>query len=285
MAVDAKLIKDLRDRTGMGFADCKKALESSNGNLEEAEMFLRKKGLDKAAKKADRATGQGVVRVAVKGDKGVLLEVQCEQEPTTKNERFEEFVKKVSEVAFGVDGLSAEKLLAASAGDGQTVADLQKALIGVIGENVVVKKAAAISAPAGGILGQYTHFNNKAAAICALKLDGAAASAMQAIANDVCMHAVAARPVALDRAGVPADMVAKEKEVFQEEVNKKPEQMREKIMEGKLGKFYGEKCLLEQVFVKDPDGKLTVAKAVEAEAKKAGGKAEIVGYVRMELGL
>ena len=285
MAVDAKMIKDLRDKTGMGFADCKKALETANGNLEEAEMFLRKKGLDKAAKKAERATGQGVVRIAVKGDKAVILEVQCEQEPTTKNERYEEFVKAVCEIAFTVDGLTAEKLLEAKGADGQSVADKQKALIGVIGENVVVKKAAALTAPAGGILGQYTHFNNKAAALCALKLDGAAAAAMQTIANDVCMHAVAARPIALDRSGVPADLVNKEKEVFQEEVNKKPENIREKIMEGKLGKFYGEKCLLEQIFVKDPDGKLTVSKAVEAEAKKAGGKAEICGYVRMELGL
>ena len=284
MAVDAKMIKDLRDKTGMGFADCKKALETSNGNLEEAEMFLRKKGLDKAAKKAERATGQGVVRIAVKGDKAVMLEVQCEQEPTIKNERFVEFVNKVCEIAFTVDGLTIEKLLAA--GGDQTVADLQKALIGVIGENVVVKKAAAITAPAGGVLGQYTHFNSKAAAVCALKVEGISpVSGLEPFANDICMHAVACRPISLDRAGVPADLVAKEREVFQEEVNRKPEAIREKIMEGKLGKFYSEKCLLEQIFVKDPDGKLSVEKALQAEAKKLGGTATIAGCIRMELGL
>lgn len=281
---DAKLIKDLREMTGMGFADCKKALQDAGGKLEDAEMILRKKGLDKAAKKADRATGQGVISITVRGLQAVILEVQCEQEPTTNNERFQEFVKAAIEVAFTIADLNAEKLLAAKSGS-ETLFDKQKALIGVIGENVVLKKATTITAPSGGLIGFYTHFNKKAGAVCAVKLDGAAAEKMQAIANDVCMHGVAARPISLDRKNVPANLVEKEKEVFMEEIKNKPANMQEKILEGKLGKFYAEKCLLEQIFIKDPDGKLSIQKAVAEAAKTAGGNAEIVAFTRMELGL
>ncbi|GHV22452.1 elongation factor Ts [Planctomycetales bacterium] len=280
---DANLLKELREKTGMGFADCKKALAEANGDLDAAEMILRKKGLDKAAKKADRATGQGVIAIATKFPKAVIIEVQCEQDPTTQNERFQEFVAQALDAALALNEVNAENLLNATSG-GKTLAEKVKELIGVIGENVVLKKAAALTAPDGGVIGQYTHFNKKAGAICAMKIGGGDGAALQTAANDVCMHAVAARPLALNRAGIPANIVAKEKEVFAEEVKNKPENIREKILEGKLGSFYGEKCLLEQVFVKAADGKTKVQDFVAQEAKTAGVSAELVDFQRLELG-
>ncbi len=284
MAIDAKMIKELREITGMGITDCKKALTDANGNMEEAEMILRKKGLDKAAKKADRATGEGVINIEIRDNVAVILEIQCEQEPTTNNERFQALVKEATAAAFTSGAKSAEELTQVEVG-GEKIEDKVKALIGVIGENVVVKKLGRIEAPAGAVLGSYSHFNNKSGAICLIKFDGCDAGALQTAANDVCMHAVAVRPVALNRGGVPADMVAKEKEVFMEEVKNKPENIQDKILEGKLSKFFGEKCLTEQLFVKDPDGKLTVSAMVEKAAKDAGGsKAEVVEFARFELG-
>ena len=282
--ITATMIKELRELTGMGMSDCKKALVDANGIVEEAEMILRKKGLDKAAKKADRATGEGLVSVREKDGVVICLQVECEQEPTTKNERFLALVDKIFDAAFASGAKSIEELLAAPTEEG-TVADSITAVIGVIGENVVVKNIAAFVIPENGAFGAYSHFNGKSGAICMLEVDGITVdSDFTAAANDVCMHAVATRPVALNRSGVPEELVNKEKEVFLEEVKNKPENIQEKILEGKLSKFYGEKCLEEQVFVKDPEGKQTVGEMINAAAKKLGGSAKIVDFARLELG-
>ena len=282
--ITAAMIKELREATGMGMSDCKKALVDSAGNIEEAEMILRKKGLDKAAKKADRATGEGVVSIREEDGAVVCIQVECEQEPTTKNERFLALVDKIFAAAFASKAATAEELNAASTDEG-TVADSVKAVIGVIGENVVVKNIARLEVPAGGVYGGYAHFNGKSASICTVALNGAEADeAFKVAANDICMHAVAARPAALNREGVPNDLVAKEKEVFLEEIKNKPENIQDKILEGKLGKFYGEKCLEEQIFVKDPEGKMTVNAMIADAAKKLGGTAKIIDFARLELG-
>ena len=150
--IDAKMIKDLREITGMGFTDCKKALVDANGSMEEAEMILRKKGLDKAAKKADRATGEGVISIVVRDNVAVLLQIECEQETPTNNDRFKEVLAATVEAAFASGAQSVEDMLKASVG-GQTIAEKIQALIGVIGENVVVKKLSRVVAPAGGVIG------------------------------------------------------------------------------------------------------------------------------------
>ena len=282
--ITAKMIKELRELTGMGMSDCKKALVESAGNVEDAEMILRKKGLDKAAKKADRATGQGLVTVREKDGVVICLQIECEQEPTTKNERFLALIDKAFDAAFASGATTAEELLAASTEDG-TLADSVQALIGVIGENVVVKNIACFKVPENGTYGAYSHFNGKSGAICVIEIDGATADdAFKSAANDICMHAVATRPVALNRDGVPEDLVSKEKEVFMEEIKDKPEKIQGKILEGKLSKFYGEKCLEEQIFVKDPDGKQTVGAMIAEAAKKIGGNAKIIDFARLELG-
>ncbi len=282
--ITAKMIKDLREMTGMGMSDCKKALVDAGGNVEEAEMILRKKGLDKAAKKADRATGEGLVSVREKDGVVICLQVECEQEPTTKNERFLALVDKVYDAAFASGAKTIEELLAAPTEEG-TVADSVQAVIGVIGENVVVKNIASFVVPENAIYGAYSHFNGKSASVCVIEIDGVSVDdVFQAAANDVCMHAVATRPVALDRSGVPTDLVNKEKEVFLEEIKNKPDNIKEKILEGKMSKFYSDKCLEEQIFVKDPDGKQTVGEMISAAAKKLGGAAKIIDFARLELG-
>ena len=287
MAIDLKLITKLREATGMGISNCKKALEENNGDFEAAEMTLRKQGLDKAAKKADRPTGQGVVAVRVDGLRAAIIELACEQEPTTGNERFVQLVDALLTLALEKNTADAQELLAAKNAAGATAQELVTNLIAVVGENVQLRKATVVAAPAGGLIGQYTHFNKKAGAVVALALQGASAAdaELKIAADDCCMHAVAARPIAFTRDAVPADVIAKEREVFLEEAKSKPENMREKIVEGKLSKFYADKVLPEQLFVKDPTGKTTVKQMLEATAKQAGGTASIVAFARFELGL
>lgn len=285
-AIDAKMIMALREKTGMGMSDCKKALVDANGSIDDAEMILRKKGLDKAAKKAERATGEGVIVIESRPAEGfvIALEVGCEQEPTTGNDRFQAFVDTCISAALGSDATNAAALLSVDVG-GEKVADKLQALIGVLGENVQVKRLVRITVPQNALLGRYVHFNKKAGAVCVIELTGCSATpALETVANDVCMHAVALRPAALNRSGIPADVIEKEKEVAREQVKDKPEAIQEKILAGKLDKFYAEKCLMEQVFVKDPEGKKTIAQVVADAAKDAGGTATITEFCRMELG-
>ncbi|MDR1520517.1 MAG: translation elongation factor Ts [Planctomycetota bacterium] len=286
MAIDAKQIKELREKTGMGISQCKKALEEAGGNMDEAEMILRKQGIDKAAKKADRPTGQGVVAIRIEGPAAAMIELACEQEPTAGNERFVGLVKLALDLCLAGKLRSAEAVIQAKTPEG-TFADSAKAVIGVVGENIILKKAICVEAPAGGLIGAYAHFNKKAGALIALSLEGAdpAAPALKTAANEIAMHAVAARPLAWNRKGIPAETVAKEKEVFLEGVKNSPEQLREKILAGKLQKFYADKVLVEQIFVKDPDGKATVQQTLDNAAKSAGGKAKIADFARFELGL
>lgn len=285
-AIDAKMIKELRDKTGMGITDCKKALEEAQGDVAQAEMLLRKRQTEKAIKKADRPTGEGVIAIKIDGDKAAMVEVACEQEPTKNNERFVSFVDGVMDAALASSAKDAEMLLAAKFG-AETVQDALTALAGTVGENVQVKRALVVDAPSGGMIGTYAHFNKKAGAMICVELDGADAgnAELQQAANDVCMHAVAMRPVALNRSDVPADLVEKEKEVFRDQIKDKPENIQDKILEGKLGKFYSEKCLLEQIFAKDPEGKMTVQQVIDNAAKAAGGKATITSFARFELGV
>ncbi|MBN2713915.1 MAG: translation elongation factor Ts [Planctomycetes bacterium] len=286
MAVDAKMIKELRDKTGMGINDCKNALVEANGDIEQAELNLRKRQKEKAIKKADRPTGEGVIVIKVDGNAAIIAEVACEQEPTKNNDLFKAFVEKVIATGACSGAKNLDEILAADCGEG-TIQEALTTLAGTVGENVQLKRFERVEAPAGGIVGAYAHFNQKAGAVVSLSLDGADAgnADLKTLANDICMHAVACRPVAVDRSGVPADLIAKEREVFLDQVKDKPEQIQEKILEGKLGKFYSERCLVEQIFVKDPDGANTVQQMIDNIAKAAGGTAKVVGYARYELGL
>ena len=285
---DLKLIQALRDKTGMGVAACKKALAESGGDLEKAELTLRKMGADKAAKKADRPTGQGVVAIKAvpSGKCAAMVEVACEQEPTTQNERFLHFVAAALDATLACRPRDVAGVLSSQV-SGKTLQEMLTDLIAVASENIVLRRVAFLEAPADGIIGQYVHFNRKIGCLCAVRLEGIAATdeKLRAAANDICMHAAAARPLALDRRSIPAKILETEKDVYREEVKNRPANIQEKILEGKLVKFYQQNCLLEQIFVKDPEQKTTVKQFLEQAAAAAGGKAELVSFVRFELGV
>lgn len=281
--VTALMVKELRQKTGGGIALCKEALVECDGNFEEAEMFIRKKDKDKAAKRSERATGEGIIfcKTSADGTVGTMVEIACETDFVAKNEKFvalgEDILNSVSETA---DFTNLNELKIST---GKTISEAMEEAVAVIGENMRFKGAARIKAPEGGKVYGYKHFNQKAASFAALALDGVAADALDDCGKDICMHITSFRPMGLVKEDIPAELVEKEKEVFKGEVQGKPEEIQEKILTGKLAKFFAGKCLTEQGFVKDESVK--VKDHVAACAKEAGGSAEIKGFVRFELGL
>jgi elongation factor Ts len=264
-AISAKLVKELRERTGLGMMECKKALVETQGNIEEAIEALRKSGQAKAAKKAGRIAAEGVVvtRIADAGDFGAILEVNCETDFVARDENFQAFVNKVMDA-----------VMAARSGDLVAVmsAELEEArnaLIQKIGENISVRRADVVE---GDTIAAYVHGNNKVGALVALK------GANSDTGRDVAMHVTASNPIVVRAEDMPESVVAKEREIFAAQAadSGKPANIIEKMVEGRVKKFLAENTLLMQPFVKDPD--LTVEKYV----KTAGG--EVVSFVRVEVG-
>ena len=263
-AISAALVKELRDRTGVGMMDCKRALQETNGDMEAAIVVLREKGMAGAAKRADRETTEGAIgyRLADDGSKGTMVAVGCETEPVSKNDEFFEFAKKVLVTAdeSGLDALSELE------GD-------RIELAAKLGENIVIAGAARFEAVDSGIVAAYAHPPaNKLGVL--LQLRGGDAE----IGRKVAMHIAAANPQWIDRDAVPADALAAEREIYanSDEVQSKPEQAREKIVEGMLGKrFFGANVLVDQEWVHDS------GKTVGQVLKEAG--AEVLEYQRFSL--
>lgn len=241
MSIDIKTISALRDQTGAGIGDCKKALEEADGDITKAIEILRKKGEIKAAKKSDRATKEGVIAIASGDGKLAMVSVACETDFVAKNE---DFVKTVQELA--------DKLLSTGLDEFKSWADgvIKNELVVKIGENLQLADCAVIE---GSVIGTYLHFNRKTAAVVSLE------GGDQALANDIAMHAAAMGPKWLKSEDVPAEVIDKEKEIYAELLRQegKPEAIWEKIMAGKLAKFYEDNCLLNQVFVKDDTKKIS----------------------------
>lgn len=267
MAVSAALVKELRERTGLGMLDCKKALEAAHGNIDQAIEDLRKASGLKAAKKAGRTAAEGVIaaRVSNAGDYAVLLEVNSETDFVARDENFLAFVNRVADKAFDdrVDGL--EALM------GDDLEQARLALVQKIGENVSVRRIASFAID-GGVIGSYVHNNNKIGVLVMLRGGNAE------LARDVSMHVAASNPQFLDPDSVPADVVAKEREIYEAQAAEsgKPPEIVEKMVAGRIRKFLEEISLTKQPFVKDPD--ITVGDLL----KRAG--AEIDGFVRYEVG-
>jgi len=282
--ISAAAVKDLRDRTGAGMMDCKKALNDASGDLEKAAQLLRERGLAKAARREGRETAEGTVAMASVGAAGALVELGCETDFVARTDEFQALARDLAEAAASdpaVDG--PEKLTAASAG-GEPVAKRIQAAAGKLGENVAVKRVARLEAP-GGVVGGYVHAGGKLGVIVALRTE-ARGPGVAALARDLAMHVAAAdpSPVAVDRSGVPADLVSREREVFAKQAAQsgKPEKVIEKIVEGRLNKFFAEVTLLEQAFVKDPDR--SVADLLAASAKELGAEVAVTGFARFRLG-
>ncbi len=283
--ITASLVKDLREKTGAGMLDCKKALVEANGDLENAIDWLRKKGLATAAKKAGRTASQGLVAAKVSGKKGVVLEVNSETDFVARNADFQNFVSKALDVALNTNG-DVEALKAADMG-GKTVADTLTDLVAKIGEHLNVRREQTISVD-NGVVVPYIHNAvvpgmGKIGVLVALESD-ADTAALTTLGKQIAMHAAAVAPVALNISDVPADMVQREKDIFSEQARAsgKPEAIIEKMIDGRLRKFYEEVVLMEQDFVMDSDKKV---KDVIADFAKENGKdVKLKSFARFNLG-
>jgi elongation factor Ts len=280
MAITAKMVQELRERTGAALMDCKRALESSAGDLEAAIDNLRKAGLKSADKRAGRSTAEGRVQAcfAPDGRSGAMVALTSETDFVARTEDFKLLLGKLARVAFEKKLASPEALLEQQL-EGASVQDAIKGLSGKLGENVQVPKVAFLET-AKGQVGGYVHHNDKIAALVAVDSDAPAAR-LQGFLKDLGMHVTFARPQALVREEIPAEAVEREKAVLadSEDVKSKPEDKRERILAGKLEKFYASLALLEQPWFKDD--KLTVAKVLAAEL---GPTARIRGFALFVVG-
>jgi elongation factor Ts len=283
--ITANMVKELRDKTGAGMMDCKAALAESDGNLENAVDWLRKKGLAKAAKKAGRIAADGLIGVALKADKGIVVEVNSETDFVARNDLFQGLVKMIADVALDV-GTDVDKILAARVGDGN-IADAIAETIAKIGENMTLRRAAGLSVGKGAIA-SYVHNSvtdglGKIGVIVALESAGKG-DELKAFGRMVAMHVASANPLAIDVSGLDAATIERERNVLAEKFKAqgKPANVIEKIVESGLKTFYKEVCLLEQAFIFDD--KKSVAQALKEAEAKAGAPIKIVGFVRYALG-
>ena len=283
--VTAQMVKELRDKTGAGMMDCKAALGETNGEMEAAVDWLRKKGLAKAAKKAGRIAAEGLIGVAVGGLKGVVVEVNSETDFVARNEQFQGLVRMIANVALDV-GTDVEAIKAGKVGD-LTVNDAINAAIATIGENMSLRRAGQVSITAGAV-GTYVHNAvseglGKIGVIVALESPGQK-DELTALGRQVAMHIAASNPQAVDPDGLDPQVVVREKGILADKFRAqgKAEAVIAKIVESGLKTFYKEVCLLQQPYIHDPAK--NVAQALKAAEGKVGGAIKVTGFVRYALG-
>ncbi len=285
MSITAAMVKELREKSGAGMMDCKTALTENGGDMEAAVDWLRTKGLAKAAKKAGRVAAEGLVGVAAADNKAAVIELNSETDFVARNEGFQELVSKVAGVAIGTDG-SVEAVASADLG-GKSVADTITEAIGTIGENMTLRRSAVLSVNEG-VVATYIHGSvadglGKIGVLVALNSSGDK-DKLNTLGRQIAMHVAATSPLALNTSELDPAVVEREKAVFSEQAREsgKPENIIEKMVEGRLRKFYEEVTLEKQAFVINPD--LTVEKAVEALAQELGTEVKLSGFVRFALG-
>jgi elongation factor Ts len=270
----ADTVKELRERTGAGIMDCKAALQATNGNMEQAIDFLRKKGVASAAKRAGREAKEGLVIAMVRDNKAALVEANCETDFVARTDDFKNLATLALDETFahGEAAIQAEKVT-------QRVTELS----GKIGEKILVRRVKLVQS--NNLFFSYNHSNNKLGIIVELALgkpQSKGDGSVQDLGKNLAMQVAASNPLCLKRSEVPQATIDREKAVFREEVKGKPENILEKIVQGKLDKFYQTNCLLEQTFIKDD--KLTVQQLIDQVAKKIGDSIEVKQYIRMQLG-
>jgi elongation factor Ts len=281
MAITAEMVKNLRERTGAGMMECKTALTESNGDVEAAIEYLRKRGMAQAAKRAGRVASEGIVGIKVNAERtlGVMAEVNCETDFVARNEGFKALVDEITNMVFTSDQPHAT-LVASDGPIGSRIT----AEIARVGENMGVPRTARLAAD---YIGSYSHMGGKIGVL--VQLDGASGAATQhdafkAFVNELAMHVAAAAPQYTTRAEVPAEAVAKEKEIYRAQMAEsgKPANVIEKIIEGKLGAFYEQVCLVDQPTIRDP--KVKVSQALEVVSKAIGVPVVIKGFARFKVG-
>lgn len=264
-------VKELRDRTGAGMLDCKKALEATEGNMDKAIDWLREKGISKAAKKEGRIAAEGLCQIAIDGNKAVILEVNSETDFVAQNENFVNFVDYLANIILKNDFNTNEEVLEFT-DDGETIKDKLVGMISKIGENINFRRFEKVEKKDNEVFGSYKHMGGRIGALVVL------ADTTEEVAKDVAMHVAAMNPTAITRDEVPAEMVEHESHVIKEQVMQegKPADIAEKMVTGRLNKFYKEICLEEQAFIKE--NSVTVGNYV----KENGGS--IVSVSRFEVG-
>jgi elongation factor Ts len=284
--ITASLVKELREKTGAGMMDCKRALGETAGDIEGAVDWLRKKGLAAAAKKAGRVAAEGLVGVATSGNAGAVVEVNSETDFVARNEAFQNFVRQVAELALAKGDLDQVKA-AAFPGTGRNVAEELTHLVATIGENMSLRRIRRLEVGKGVVV-SYVHNAlvpglGKIGVLVALE-SAADAGKLTALGKQLAMHVAAANPQFLTIADVDAASLERERDVLREQARAsgKPDAIIDKMVEGRLRKYYEEVVLLEQIFV--VDGETRIAKVVEAAAKEAGGPIKITAFARFALG-
>jgi elongation factor Ts len=293
MAISAADVKALRTQTGAGMMDCKRALTDADGDLERAMELLRERGLAKAGKRAGRTTSEGAIGIAIHGGVASLVELGCETDFVARTDDYQVLVQEIADLVAGnADLTSAEKTLAATLGGtsgigtsgGDTVEARIQTAISRMGENIELKRVSRLAVD-GGVMGGYVHAGGKLGVVVGIASEKADPK-LEVLAKDVAMHVAAAdpTPLAVDADGMPADAVEAERRVLtaQAEGSGKPPNVVEKMVEGRMRKFFAQNCLVQQPFVKDPDQ--TVGDLVKAASRDAGVEASVADFARFRLG-
>ncbi|MDG5470317.1 translation elongation factor Ts [Jeotgalibacillus sp. ET6] len=273
MAITAQMVKELREKTGAGMMDCKKALQETNGDMDQAIDFLREKGIAKAAKKADRIAAEGSTFIMSEGNKAVIIEVNAETDFVAKNEGFQVLVKELAHHLLATEPATLEDALASSMDNGSTVNDHITGAMGKIGEKITLRRFAIRTKDDNASFGEYLHMGGRIGVLAVLEGTTDAQAA-----KDVAMHAAALNPKYVSRDQVSQEEADREREVLTKQALEegKPENIVAKMVEGRLGKYFEEICILDQPFVKDPDQK--VRQFLETK------NATLTDFVRYEVG-
>ena len=278
MSVSAKEVKDLRDKTKAGFLDCKNALVEANGDMEQAIKILREKGIAKAGKKSERTTKEGLVLSRVGKNYGLLIKVSCETDFVSRNEDFQKFVENLSDFLEKEKPRNLEEALKVKHPEGSSVEDLLKQKVGEIGENIHLSeyKLLLIKEGENATISSYIHMGGKVGAL--VKIQGS--NELAEVGKDIAMHIAAAKPQAIDSDSLDSKLLESEKEILLKQMadSGKPPEILEKIIDGKMKKFFEESCLLHQEFIKNPD--LCISDLL----KQADSKAKILAFSLMEIG-
>lgn len=286
--ITASLVKELREKTGVAMMECKNALKETEGDIDAAIKILRERGEAKAEKKASRDANEGIIVAALaeSGKSGVLVEINCETDFVAKNENFQAFVSEVAATVLASDVTDLEAAKALPKGD-ETLEGFIKTKVLEMGENLQFRRFERLTLNGEGAVASYIHLGGKVGVlieVSAEKAETASSDAFKDLVKDLTLHIAATSPAGLKREDIPAELVESEKDIFRKQMEGagKPADILEKIIEGKLGKFYSERCLLEQGFVKEPD--TSIKSLLEANGKDLGDTITVNSFLRFGLG-
>jgi elongation factor Ts len=285
--ISAAMVMKLRKMTGQGMMDCKRALQEANGDIEQATDILRKKGLATLAKRAERETSEGLVvcKSSADGKTAAIAALCCETDFVAKNDDFVAMAQTLADYALACSAEKGTENILETTVDGKKFSDILAETVSRTGEKTQVGDYAKYKLDGPGLIGTYIHFNEKVGTMVQIETSDettAAADVLKQTASDIAMHITATKPLALDKDDIAPETIEREKAIYAEQVKNKPANIIDKIVEGKMRKFFTENCLLDQPFVKD-DSK-SVAQVLADAAKQAGGKAKIKRFVRFEVG-